>query len=86
MLASNWSNSLRGTLEFFRFGGLVAGIVGVAMAVLGQEAEHEAMRGDHRVSGVARLVAEQLGQLGFETGGALGVGFLCFGPGRSATS
>ena len=49
---------------------------GVAMGVLGQQPEHDAVGGDHRLRGVAGLVTEHLRQLDFEAGRAFGVGLV----------
>jgi hypothetical protein len=56
--------------------GSVAARAGVvATGVAGQEARYHAMGGEHRLDGIARLVAEYFGQLGLEASRPLGLGF-----------
>ena len=66
----------RATQVPFRHGGVLIGAVGVALGVLAQQAQQDALGGEHRIEGVAGSVAEHLGQLGFEAGGTFGGGFL----------
>lgn len=66
---------LRAVPELLLRYGIEVGAVGVAVEVLGQQAQQDALRRDHRLGGIAGIVAVQFSELGLEADRALKLGF-----------